>query len=290
MPAKKLKPLYWDRLLVPVTDTKSVWSKIDETKIDNFEKFAEDFQVLSREVTDPPTSEEKEKIQAVITNTQCLQYVGVKSRKFPIESVKEALCKFKFDRHVSEEDVCDIFNAKSMKNVTAKEINELKAMEDCSALCPTQLWLRELLNINCYQEKIDCFEMKMQIDSSADLLEKIFHKIDKICEFFTQNEDLRKILSITLTFGNYINGGHEQRGQADGFRLNILNSLKLVRGFKDSTLLDYIVDTYLDAGGKEISVLKELNACKDYDFKDFSEQVDDIKSKLESKLTDYKEL
>ena len=43
------------------------------------------------------------------------------------------------------------------------------------------------------------------------------------------SEGVKKILSIILAFGNYMNGGNRTRGQADGFSLDILAKLKDVK-------------------------------------------------------------
>lgn len=43
------------------------------------------------------------------------------------------------------------------------------------------------------------------------------------------SEPLKKLFAIILTLGNYMNGGNGQRGQADGFGLEILSKLKDVK-------------------------------------------------------------
>lgn len=43
------------------------------------------------------------------------------------------------------------------------------------------------------------------------------------------SESLKTILGIILALGNYMNGGNMQRGQADGFGLEILAKLKDVK-------------------------------------------------------------
>lgn len=43
------------------------------------------------------------------------------------------------------------------------------------------------------------------------------------------SEPLKKLFAIILTLGNYMNGGNGQRGQADGFGLEILAKLKDVK-------------------------------------------------------------
>ena len=43
------------------------------------------------------------------------------------------------------------------------------------------------------------------------------------------SEPLKQLFAIILTLGNYMNGGNCQRGQADGFGLEILSKLKDVK-------------------------------------------------------------
>lgn len=51
-----------------------------------------------------------------------------------------------------------------------------------------------------------------------------------------------KVVSVILSCGNYMNGGNRQRGQADGFAVDILPKLKDVKS-RDNTinLLQYVV-------------------------------------------------
>ncbi len=51
-----------------------------------------------------------------------------------------------------------------------------------------------------------------------------------------------QVLSVILSCGNYMNGGNRQRGQADGFAIDILPKLKDVKSRDNSiTLLQYVV-------------------------------------------------
>lgn len=58
------------------------------------------------------------------------------------------------------------------------------------------------------------------------------------------SESLKKLFAIILTLGNYMNGGNGQRGQADGFGLEILSKLKDV---KVNNLSFYITCFYYQA-------------------------------------------
>lgn len=50
-----------------------------------------------------------------------------------------------------------------------------------------------------------------------------------VCRALTTMEGVRLVLAIVLALGNYLNGGNRDRGQADGFGLDILPRLKDVK-------------------------------------------------------------
>lgn len=58
--------------------------------------------------------------------------------------------------------------------------------------------------------------------------------------------EVSRVLGIILALGNYMNGGNRQRGQADGFAIDILPKVKDVKS-KDNTLnlLFYVVKMYI---------------------------------------------
>jgi len=53
------------------------------------------------------------------------------------------------------------------------------------------------------------------------------------------SESLKKVLAIILALGNYMNGGNRQRGQADGFGLEILPKLRDVKSKGEENKLQY---------------------------------------------------
>ena len=63
------------------------------------------------------------------------------------------------------------------------------------------------------------------------------------------SSSLKKVFGLILALGNYMNGGNRQRGQADGFGLEILPKLKDVKSKENSiTLLHFIVMKYIEVG------------------------------------------
>ena len=55
-----------------------------------------------------------------------------------------------------------------------------------------------------------------------------------------------QVFSIILSCGNYMNGGNRQRGQADGFAIDILPKIKDVKSRDNSMkLLQYVVRVWI---------------------------------------------
>lgn len=53
----------------------------------------------------------------------------------------------------------------------------------------------------------------------------------------SENENLKKLLGAILTFGNCLNAGHKQRGQADGFDLRDLQSTTTLKDASGQNIL-----------------------------------------------------
>lgn len=85
-----------------------------------------------------------------------------------------------------------------------------------------------------------------EFEDSISTISSTLANLKSTCEFLTSSESLKTVLAIILTLGNFMNGGNMQRGQADGFGLEILAKLRDVKS-KDNqvTLLHFIVRTYM---------------------------------------------
>ena len=63
-----------------------------------------------------------------------------------------------------------------------------------------------------------------------------------VCDMLMGNLSMKQVFSVVLSCGNYMNGGNIQRGQADGFSIDILPKLKDVKSRDNTTnLLQYVV-------------------------------------------------
>jgi len=60
------------------------------------------------------------------------------------------------------------------------------------------------------------------------------------------SESLKKVLAIILALGNYMNGGNRQRGQADGFGLEILPKLRDVKSKGEENIFMFCYKVHLE--------------------------------------------
>ena len=66
------------------------------------------------------------------------------------------------------------------------------------------------------------------MDAIADI-EIRMNNIKHVCNLLNNGTHLKQVFQVVLTCGNYMNGGNTQRGQADGFNIDILPKLKVIR-------------------------------------------------------------
>ncbi|XP_050346682.1 protein cappuccino isoform X2 [Nymphalis io] len=262
-PAAPMKPLYWTRILAaPILPTcqgeaestavKPLWLEIEEAKLDNIDEFTD---LFSRQVVKAPVKKKVEvktkKIQPIkILDSKRSQNVGILAQSLHIEFSEIENAIYNFDTSVvSLEALQQIYELRATEEELFLIKEHMKNKPDVPLDKP-EAFLYELSGIQNFAERISCFTFQAEFD---DAVNTIMHKLDNLkhtCEFLMTSESLKQLFAIILAVGNYMNGGNCQRGQADGFGLEILSKLKDVKSKQSNvTLLHFIVRTYMRACG-----------------------------------------
>ncbi|XP_063387460.1 formin-2-like isoform X2 [Cydia fagiglandana] len=260
-PAAPMKPLYWTRILAPPAPQasgeapqaalKPLWLEIDETNLDNIDEFTD---LFSRQVVKAPVKkkvEVKTKIQPVkILESKRSQNVGILAQSLHIEFSEIENAIYNFDTSVvSLEALQQIYEMRATDEELSQIKQHLRTKPDVPLDKP-ETFLHDLSSIPNFAERISCFMFQAEFE---DAVSTTMHKLDNLkhtCEFLMTSEALKRVFAIILTLGNYMNGGNGQRGQADGFGLEILSKLKDVKSKRSTvTLLHFIVRTYTRAAG-----------------------------------------
>ncbi|XP_026732319.1 formin-2-like isoform X2 [Trichoplusia ni] len=261
-PAAPMKPLYWTRILATTPQPtshgesltgnfKPLWLEIEETKLDNIDEFTD---LFSRQVVKAPVKkkvEVKTKIQPIkILDSKRSQNVGILAQSLHVEFSEIENAIYNFDTSVvSLEALHQIYELRASEEELSLIKEHLRSKSDVPLDRP-EAFLHDLSGIPNFAERISCFMFQSEFE---DAVSTTMHKLDNLkhtCEFLMTSESLKKLFAIILTLGNYMNGGNGQRGQADGFGLEILSKLKDVKSKQSNvTLLHFIVRTYMRGAG-----------------------------------------
>lgn len=265
-PAAPMKPLYWTRILATAPaptsqgetlsgNFKPLWLEIEEAKLDNIDEFTD---LFSRQVVKAPVKkkvEVKTKIQPVkILDSKRSQNVGILAQSLHVEFSEIENAIYNFDTSVvSLEALHQIYELRASEEELSLIKEHLNHKPEIPLDRP-EAFLHDLSGIPNFAERISCFMFQAEFE---DAVSTMMHKLDNLkhtCEFLTTSESLKKLFAIILTLGNYMNGGNGQRGQADGFGLEILAKLKDVKSKQSNvTLLHFIVRTYMRSCGGALS-------------------------------------
>ncbi|RXG70366.1 Formin-1 [Armadillidium vulgare] len=226
-----------------------LWDEIDEEEFDEME-----FVDLFARNVDPPKEKKKKeepkirkvKVAKVLDNKRS-QNVGIfiTSQHLDISDVENAV--YNFDTTTLDLEVLQqVYEVRG----SSEEIEMIKAQQEMTpdmALDKPEQFLLDLSKINQFADRIYCFMFRATF---AEELHNIHGRLSLLLETINKlmsDASIKRVFSLILTFGNYMNGGNRQRGQADGFGLEILPKLKDVKSKTSNfTLLHFIVCKYIE--------------------------------------------
>jgi formin 2 len=147
--------------------------------------------------------------------------------------------------------VLDVHNFQTLFDIkaTKEELDAIVSHTESSPdaqLDKPERFLFELSQISGFSERVECFLFKSNFDEMLCDISHKFTNLRLVCETLQKSPNIRTFLSLVLTIGNYMNAGNRQRGNADGFSLDILEKLKDVKTRDNSSnLLQYLVSVYV---------------------------------------------
>lgn len=235
---------------------KEIWQEIDETNLDNIDEFTE---LFSREAVVPkviPKIKTEVRVRPIkVLDSKRSQNVGILLRSSHVDFCEIEHAIYHVDTSVVSLETLQQINKNKATN---EELERIKDQGDTPLDEPEQFLLK-ISQISMFTERISCMVFMAEFEETVTIIERKLEVVMQLSQFLMESEELKLIFAIILTLGNYMNGGNRQRGQADGFTLEILSKLKDVKS-KDSqiTLLHFIVRTYISRKRKEGVQLLEI--------------------------------
>lgn len=273
-----MKPLYWTRIVAPIkpptptppadavdgevsvesdevkVEEEELWKKIDETNLDNLDEFTELFSrqgIVPKVKTADPVVKKAKTIK--VLDSKRSQNVGIFVRSVHVDFSEIEHAIYHCDTSVVSLETLQHIMEIRATNEELINIKDAIAMHEKSdaehppALDAPENFLMRISQISCSAERICCIVFQEEFDEQCTMVSRKLATLKSICEFLIDDDGLKEIFSIILTLGNFMNGGNRQRGQADGFGLEILGKLKDVKSRDPKiTLLHFIVRTYIE--------------------------------------------
>ena len=100
-------------------------------------------------------------------------------------------------------------------------------------------YLIQINSIPNAKTKLHIWSTLLEFNDSFPGVQESFSYMQDACNELKQNKFFKEMLSAILTIGNVLNGG-TQKGQADGFSLDVLPKLSSVKDNKGQTVLNWV--------------------------------------------------
>lgn len=274
-----------------------LWHEIDEAKLDNMDEFTE---LFSRTIAVPKKVKESapmkpSKVKRVkVLDCKRSQSVGIFARSLHVDFGVIERAIYHWDTSTISLETLQQLMEHMASPAELEMIKEAMATQSNSPLDGPEHFLLQLSSISCSGERISCILFRAEFDEALSAIDRKVDTVQRLCRFLIDNEYLKRLFSIILTLGNYMNGGNRLRGQADGFELDILNKLRDVKS-KDPkvTLLHFIVKTYIKEFRQKSVALHEIvnpvpdtiavKQTIDIDFIQVNEQLLELMKKIAGK-------
>merc|ERR1719193_178771 len=305
-PKSQMKPLYWTRIqmlpnqfLAPQPnqdkDSKILWDELDEVKMEmnEFDELFSKSAPKKREKKDEKKTEEAKPNKnkpTTMLDAKRSQNLGIliKSKGLEIGQIEDSV-------YNCEDSIpLDVLEAIREAQGTKDELDAIKGYLQSGQEAPLDApdqFLLDLSAISFFSDRLICLTFQSKFADSVQDVETRLNNIKSVLEFITGNQHLKQIFAVILTCGNYLNGGNKQRGQADGFNLDILPKLKDLKSKDNSTnLLAYIVyvciEKYDDKKGTPEAVLHvpdpgDVEKCIHIDFDKIQADIEKTRKDLE---------
>ena len=263
-PAKKMKAVHWQRILLPPAQHSSkptVWKEVEgvtDVPFD-FDELTARFSDLRGSVKGGTNAqsrrgtvageEEKEPTSGAgvpvpvkevrILSDKRFNAISIMMTSLPaVDTVVQAIRQLDSTRLTRDQvaalrkNMMDDSEQAALQSLAASAVNSLSRPDG---------FMRQLSLIEGVGARLDCWHFQLNFNDLLDEITLPLTVINAAIQALRHSAAFRTLLALVLTAGNYMNGG-SARGQADGFELSILHRLLSLRdNTNQSSLLLFLL-------------------------------------------------
>ncbi|ELP91844.1 formin 1,2/cappuccino, putative [Entamoeba invadens IP1] len=278
-PSEKMRPLYWNRVIIDMDTDKSIWKEIKESKLNEKEVNQLFSQKKNATNSNSPAAEEKKvknkKEYIRLLDDKRYNQLGIIKSRLPKEEVLTDAIK---------ELNTSIINPDLLKTIKDSLLTteELALFTDVgSETDPTELFFYKLSSIKGVHERLESWYFVLTLNEKIEDFPDQLKRMEDAMNALKSSLCYKKFLGVVISLGNYMNGGNATRGQADGFNIDFL--LKL-RDVKDNTNTTNMLEYCLKQLTRMEGLPEELSPCKNcvFDLKMIGGQIRSVVKEMEN--------
>ncbi|KAM9466983.1 formin [Clarias gariepinus] len=253
-PACPMKPLYWTRIQIQNNNNNTLWGSLEEPDIVDTKEFEELFSKATVQPKKKPLSdtyEDKPKAKKIIKllDGKRSQAVGILISSLHLEMKDIQQAVLTLDNSIVDLETIEALYENKAQDDELEKIKkhyEKSKEDEVKLLDKPEQFLYELSQIPDFAGRAHCIIFRaVFLDSISSINGKV-EIISRVSKSLLESDSIKEVIGLVLAFGNYMNGGNRNRGQADGFGLEILPKLKDVKSRDNRiSLVDYVVSYYL---------------------------------------------
>ena len=257
LPAK-VKNLGWKRVLLDESLNKTIWKLLKEPEV-KIEDIVNLFGIKS--TTKPMETEIKKKVSERVTflNPKRTQSVGITIAKLPPVSEIAIALEEMDDTLITESNI----EALNREYLTPEEIEEYKKYKDPrTKFGRAEEYLIGLYIIKNSKQKLEIWEFLNHFSEEYDNISEMIKYNEKAIDLLAKNKFIPIIFSYILTVGNILNGG-SNKGQADGFNIDVLSKLNNIKDKNNHSVLQFVCTKIKEANPDFENLSQKFICVKD---------------------------
>ncbi|XP_076023870.1 formin [Genypterus blacodes] len=259
-PSRPMRPLYWSRIQILGNNNNTLWNSLEEAAIINTSEFEDLFAKTTAQIKRKPLSEAYEKKAKARKIIKLLggrrsQAVGIfiSSLHLEMKDIQKAILSV--DSSVVDLETIEALYETRAQPEELKQIihhYETSKEDEVKLLDKPEQFLYELSQIPDFAGRAHCIIFRSTFIDGVTSVQRKLHMVSSTCEALLEKTGVKEVMGLVLALGNRMNGGCRNRGQADGFGLEILPKLKDVKSRDNRiSLVDYVVSYYLQNVDKD---------------------------------------
>jgi hypothetical protein len=259
IPNKKMKALFWDRILTNTDQGKdSVWCAIKEGEFDTHEfenMFAKrEASATGRRLGSKKDTQDQPK---TLMSSKLFQNLSIMLHKLP-KPAKMQQAILDLDDNALTKDQISIIIQNLPTDEDVKQFKELYKTKVTKDFLEAEKYMLMTITIPEFGTRLMCWVFMKEFDTDFSTFFAPIELLKKSIQAVKNSDNFRVVLGYLLAMGNYLNGD-TPKGQADGFHLKILAKLDTTRDKTNKvSLLQYAIEAAVKKQPRIVTLGDEL--------------------------------